>query len=300
VELSGGLFGPRKVDGSAWLRVQWVEDSSSAYLVVEYNPQKVTAPNQVGLGMTLAALGLSPAGLFVERYDAAFDYPLPRGYLLLDDRRRDPDLFKVGPGGPQTERTGFTPGSRLKFQLYDKRAERQSAGVEIEAPFLTRFEVQVVKPGPLDDEGAAPFGAPSWPKGYDCITLGELPYVGYPGGSVTVRGIAYDPCTIADVRMSSLTHSARFGGFKPALHWAKHYLSREKLGVWLSACLPEVSPSPAVVFRRGWARAVESVTASLLEGVRRATAAGLDEAATIRARLRELEGSAGSESPSGG
>jgi hypothetical protein len=274
------------------LRVQWVEGASSAYLVVEYNPQKVTEANQIGLGMSLATLGLSPAGLFVERYDPAVDYPLPRGYLLLDDRRRNPDLFEVGPGGPQTERTGFRHGSRLKFQLYDKRAEREAAGVEVEVPFLTRFEVQVLRPGPLDESGglfgagdgregpapaaggSRPSPAPAWPKGFDCLTLGELPHVAYPGGSVTVRAIAYDPCTISDLRMSSLAHSARFGGFKAALHWAKHYLSREKLGVWLGACLPEVAPSPAVAFRRGWTRAVESVTAPLLEGVRRATVAG--------------------------
>jgi hypothetical protein len=262
-------------------------------LVVEYNPQKVTEPNQVGLGMSLGALGLPPAHLFVERYDPALDIPLPRGYLLLDDRRRNPDLFEVGPEGPQTERTGFRRGSRLKCQLYDKRAERAAAGVDIDAPYLTRFELQVLRPGPLDDGGglfgaadgregpdlasggSRPSGAPAWPKGFDCLTLGELPYVGYPGGSVTVRGIAYDPCTIADVRMSSLAHSARFGGFKAAMHWAKHYLSREKLGVWLGACLPEVSPSPAVVFRRGWKRAVEDVSAPLVEGLRRAVASGL-------------------------
>jgi hypothetical protein len=92
---------------------------------------------------------------------------------------------------------------------------------------------------------------------------------------VTVRAIAYDPCTVSDVRLSSLLHSARFGGFKAALHWAVRYLSREKLGVLLGACLPEVSPSPAVVFRRGWERAVAAVAAPLVEGVRRAGVVGL-------------------------
>lgn len=293
MELSGGLFGPRGEDGSAWLRVQWVEGAPSAYLTVEYNPQKVTESNQVGLGMSLAWLGLPPGGLYVERYDPALDIPLPRGYLLLDDRRRNPDLFEVGPEGPQTERTGFRKGSRLKFQLYDKGAERASAGVEIEVPYLTRFEVQVIRPGPLDDggglfeapdgrEGPAPApggsrlaGAPAWPRGFDCLTLGELPHVGYPGGTVTVRALAFDPCTISDLRMSSLAHSARFGGFKAAVHWAVRYLSREKLAVWLGACLPEVSPSPAVAFRRGWRRAVEAVTVPLVEGVRRASVSGL-------------------------
>ncbi len=295
VELSGGLFEPRGEEGSGWLRVQWVEGSSSAYLVVEYNPQKVTEANQIGLGMSLALLGLSPTGLFVDRYDLAVDYPLPRGYLVLDDRRRKPDLFELGPEGPQTERTGFRPGSKLKCQLYDKRAEREAAGVEIEAPYLTRFEVQVIKPGPLDEApvktkparapdgregpdpaagGSRPSGAPAWPKGFDRITFGELPYVPYPGGDLSVRAIAYDPCTINDVRMSSLSHMARFGGFKGALHWAVRYLSREKLGVWLGACVPEVVPSPAEAFRRDWRQAVESVTAPLVEGVRRATAGG--------------------------
>ena len=122
--------------------------------------------------------------------------------------------------------------------------------------------------GPSPAEDGPEDGFPAWPKGYDTLTLGELPWAPWPGGKVTVRAIAFDPCTIADVRMSSLTHCARFGGFKAQRHWAKRFLSPHKLAVWLASCVPEVKPTPAEVFRRQWRAAVEAVMAPLLEGVK--------------------------------
>ena len=162
-ELTAGLFAPRGEEGAGWLRCQWVEGAPAAYLVVEYNPQKVDPIRQRYLGTALAAMDLDPKGLFVDRFDAAMDYPLPRGYLLLDDPHRNPDLFEVGSEGPQTERTGYRRNSRLKFQLYDKSAERKAAGAE--APdCLTRFEVQVRKPDPLEGSGGLFGGGPGvWP-----------------------------------------------------------------------------------------------------------------------------------------
>ena len=99
------------------------------------------------------------------------------------------------------------------------------------------------------------------------LTLGELPWAPWPGGEVTLRALAFDPCTISDMRMSCLAHAARFSGFKAARHWAVKWLSRDKLTAWMNACVPEVTPSPAEVFRRQWRAAVDAVMAPLVEGV---------------------------------
>lgn len=239
--------------------------SATCRLVAEFNPAKVDDAEMLALGVTLRALGVDAADrLWVERVDGAVDYGAPRRALLLDDRVRLADHFGVGPWGPETERTGYRKGSRLKFQLYDKSAERKAAGVDTRE-HVTRFEIQLLKP--TQDLVVAPlFGELG---GAEALRLGQVSLIPYPGGAVTVRALPFNPLGLDDAELVGFVSMLRGLGVRTAINWAKHVMGwrhskRERL---LDLASPVVTPSPAAVWAAEWpsaaSAAVERVTRAL-------------------------------------
>lgn len=260
--------GVQPMVGKAWtaapgepggVYIQLTDDGrcSSRRLVVEFNPAKMDEDvGWYGLGVTLRKLGVpaSLRGVWVDRVDAAFDWEAPRCALFLDDRHRMADFFGLGPRGPQTERTGFRRGSRRKFQLYDKTAERKASGAGDVRADVTRFEVQLLKPDrpmlPLVD------GA----DGTEALPVVGLADLGWPGGDVTVRCLPYHPMGVEDFRFAAFLAMCRGLGVRAAVRWA-----RDRLGVrhsivddWLWLGCPEVCPSPRLMWARHWCAAATS------------------------------------------
>jgi len=254
-----GWTKPHRVEGGVYWQAdqQLSMPSGSSYVVCEFNPQKLDGDQWQALRDSLAALGVTDVrSVFVERYDAAFDYCSPRHNVILDDRRRLVDMFGVGRKGPQTERTGFRKGSPLKAQLYDKTRERRDKGVD-GRDNVSRFELMVIKPGPADDSPAPLYGF----KPSDALVLGDLGRVGYPGGDITVRAIAYHPLRVANHAFGSLTAYARGLGLRAALGYAVDVfqLKSSQRQQWLDTFLPQLVHSPPDVFRSSWPSAVDSV-----------------------------------------
>ena len=229
--------------------------SGALLVTAEFNPQQLDRDGWAALCASLRALGIDdPGTLYVDRYDAAFDYLSPRHNLLLDDRTKMMDMFGIGPRGPQTERTGYRKGSDLKAQLYDKTAEWRGKGCDASMD-VVRFELQVSSPPPL----------PSAPlylsKPQDTLTLTDLEHVAYPGDRVTVQAMAFNPLRVADHVYGSLAAYARGMGLRAALGYARHVFSwtSKQRDQWLSVMLPEVDYSPREVFDSRWPVAVRDV-----------------------------------------
>jgi hypothetical protein len=238
--------------------IYWQHDEREGGIVhafvVEFNPQKLDPEGWSSLRRSLAELGVSDPGvLWVERYDGAVGFNVPRSLLLLHDPVRKSDHFSVGTCGPETERTGFRKGSRIKHQLYDKRAEAESRG-DASGDELTRYEVQVLKPT------AEPGG-----EG-DLLRLVDLPGVPWPGGDVEVRAVHWDPQSVADPLYMGLAALARGLSVRCALgeakRWGWNTTKRER---FLSIMLPVIRPDLRSVWAAGWREACEAV-ARLLQG----------------------------------
>lgn len=233
-------------DTSVWVRVRCVV-GHPPQLCVEFNPAKLTAYELQSVGLFLWTHGADPDSVWVDRYDVAFDYRVPRPLLMLDDRLRCMDTFGIGPCGPQTARTGFRKGSRLKAQLYDKGAERASKGVHVDGD-VTRFELQV---WPLGH--AVTSGSRSWENP---PRLSELGGESWPGGAITVRALQYDPATISDDVFACGAALAHYS-MRHARAFVKKRLGVKRLEVWEDSCVGEVRPSPRSVFVEGWRRTVD-------------------------------------------
>lgn len=249
---------PPGVEGGVYWQLT-DEGRASRRLVCEFNPAK--SDSVAPVVMTLRSLGVPPSlrGVWVDRVDAAFDFGGPRRAFVLDDRSRLADLFSVGPAGAQTERTGFRRGSRLKFQLYDKTAERQSAGADVRAD-VTRFEVQVLKP---DRESRPLFDPPGLDETLPLADMGFLPW---PGGDVTVRVLPYNPLAVADPLLAGFLSIVRGLGIRCALHWMKDVVGvrYQTLQGWMDLYVPEHDPSPS----REWSRQWRSVAGALVDRLR--------------------------------
>lgn len=235
--------------------------SGSSYAVCEFNPQKLTGEGWQDLRESLRLLGVAdPGSLYVDRYDAAFDYRAQREHLLLDDRRRLLDMFGVSRKGPETERTGYRHGSLLRAQLYDKTRERRSKGEDCEAG-VVRFELQVQKPSPVDAPAPLYGFRPS-----DALVLADLDRVMYPGGDITVRAFAYHPLRVADHVYGSLAAYARGLGIRAALGYAVDVfrLRSSQRDQWADTFVPQLASAPSVVFADRWPAAVESVRRRLV------------------------------------
>jgi hypothetical protein len=219
--------------------------SGASKLIVEFNPAKLTRGD-----LHLVAGGLKTlAGasrVVVERYDFAMDYALPRGLLTLDDRGREMDCFGVGVSGPQTERTGFRKGSKLKLQLYDKRAELAVRGVTLDED-RARFEVQVL--GRPDGD----------------VFLDELESQPCPLGSATVRAFNFDPATIFDESFALAALAVRGNGMRTVLATLRRMGWRKSRRDQFEACVVrEVDPSPSQLWASHFRDSVRSVVGHLL------------------------------------
>ncbi|MGB3468666.1 MAG: hypothetical protein WBA74_25500, partial [Cyclobacteriaceae bacterium] len=132
---------PPKHEGGVYYQCDkpGVLTGNSCLCIAEFNPQKLDDEGLEQLATTFRAWGVQDAKtLFVDRYDAAFDYIMPRHHAMLDDPGRLLDMYGIGRRGPQTERTGYRSGSKLRAQIYDKTAERSGSGEKV-VKDLTRF-----------------------------------------------------------------------------------------------------------------------------------------------------------------
>lgn len=246
-----------KVEGGVYYQLDRVDGAAGVRLKVEFNPAKMLPAGWTCLRESLAGLGVPDISrMWVNRYDAAFDYQSRRQRLILDDRRRDLDMFRCRATGPQTERTGFTRGSVLKAQLYDKTAERAAAlgkaSISGDAPDadkrVTRFELQVLNPEPLDvvrssDDRVCP----------DRLQLADLPRVKYPGGDVGLRMFQWHPLRVADRSYGLAAWMARTMGLRYALNECKQagWYSTNVVK-FLEVMIPEACPSPLMMWHRRW------------------------------------------------
>ena len=237
--------------GGVYLQITDDGLSGSRRLVVEFNPAKLDDVGWGGLGLTLRKLGVleSLRGVWVDRVDAAFDWEAPRCSLVLDDRQRLADHFGVGRQGPQTERTGFRRGSKLKHQLYDKTAERRAAGADARAN-VTRYEVQLLKP----DRPVMPLLDGPGAEGVEALPVVGLADLGWPGGDVTVRCLPYHPMAVADPRFVGFLSMVRGQGVRAAIGWARDVMGvrHQVVDDWMWLGAPEVCPPPRVLWARHW------------------------------------------------
>ena len=257
---------PPKVEGGIYYQLDLPPylPSGRGLAVAEFNPQKLGDEGWASLGVTLRAWGVEdPGRLYVERYDAAFDYLEPRHHVMLDDPARLLDMFGIGRRGPQTERTGYRSGSKLRAQVYDKSAERMRVGDKCVAN-LTRFELAVSSPPPLD----AP--APLYDhKPGDALILADLPGIAYPAPNITVRACAYNPLRVANHVYGSLAAYARALGVRAATGYARSVfgLTHSQRLQWLDTLLPEFGNAPRAVWSERWpsaaSRAVQQVSESI-------------------------------------
>ena len=254
-----GWTKPPKSDGGVYVQVEELGSlpSGKNMLTVEFNPQKLNSLEWDQLVTYLYRLGVPDiGGMYVDRYDVAFDYLVKRRYLCLDDRTRKLDMFGVGPAGPETERTGFRRHSDLKAQLYDKTEERRSAGSEDKRGDVVRFELQVLNPEPSAYTSPL-FGE----RPTDRLLLRDLEYVTYPGGSITVRACGFAPLRVANHVYGSLAAYARGLGLRAALGYAKRVfgLTSKQRDQWLYVMLPELDTAPRSMFLSRWPLAVREV-----------------------------------------
>jgi len=254
VRKTTGWIGDRFAEGVVYFQVGQIEGAGTCHVVVEFNPRKVAASVAAGVGRWLRRVSHDILAVWVRRYDVAIDYRASRPVLLLDDVSRKSDRYGCGPHGCETERTGYRIGSKTRFQLYDKRAERRARGGD-DPGDVVRFECQRL---PASDVRGQPR------DGGDTLRLGDLGSVECPFGAVTVRCIERDPWTIADVPMAMLNRLAVLGGVREAKAWARRCLSPARLETWSSCVLPEVCPSPREAFQRFWSAAVTRDCAALL------------------------------------
>jgi len=232
----GHWFGRRGDEGNVWLRCTEGEIVDS--ITVEFNPQKVARMFQPALWAALDAI--SPRGdWLVDRYDIAINYPVHRSLLLLDDPTRKADLFSIRPRGPETERTGYRKGSKLKASLYWKTGERKAKGQQTDGD-VTRFELQV------------------WPnhgeRASNPLRLAGLPDEPWPGGKITVRCLEFNPGSIADPLCSVAAVAARYHGVKFARAKIQQLADKSKREVFDWCVVPEARPSPTDVYKAGWFR----------------------------------------------
>lgn len=243
--------GERGADGVVYYRITDVPGmvaSSSRRVSVEFNPQKIAPVFQEPIGEWLRAAGGSPESVWVERFDAAFDYTGPRGACVLDDPQRKSDRFECDHWGCESERSGYRRGSKMKFQVYDKTAERAAAGVELPDP-VVRFECQWWNP-----DGVA-------------ITLPDLASMAWPFGRATMRHCICEPSRIADHVLRLLTRIAIAGSLRMARNEAKLCCSAERKAQFLNCIFPEPHPSPRDVWASSWRAAVVRDAAPFLGGV---------------------------------
>lgn len=253
---------PPKSEGGIYTQIEVGDGDSSSKLRIEYNPAKMTTESWNHLHTTLKNLRITdPRAMWIDRYDAAFDYQVRRRQVILDDRKRKVDNLECGPWGPETERSGYRRGSLLKAQIYDKIAERRAANPDADpgAGHLSRFELQVIKPEPITS--APMYGRVPCP---DRMQVGDLPYASYPGGDITVRCLYFHPLRVADPLHSSLTLAARGMGVRFALNYAKQSgISGEKRREFMDTMMPEVNPSPGQVWAKRWMSAAQKTISQL-------------------------------------
>ena len=255
----------RGVEGMVYFELRDDGLSMSRRLVVEFNPVKLDEGQWRALGLSLRALGVDLGKMWVDRTDGAIDYHAARRVLLLDDRQRLADHFGCGPNGPETERTGFRRGSRLKFQLYDKTAERRAKGVDTVAD-VTRFEVQVHKP--TEHIAASPLiGGPAEAVD-EAWRLDRLHLMPWQGGAVTVRCVPFHWLALADPDWRGFLFAARGLGMRYAIRqfremgWAHRGVQR-----LVDCCVPVVMPAPDDVWRAGWGQAASEAVGKLVDAV---------------------------------
>lgn len=250
--------------GTVYVQVEHVESltvADSSQFIIEFNPSKCTRLDFSLIAGLMRALESSAP--VVERVDYAVTYPIPRGLLMLDDRQRAMDMFGVGAWGPETERTGFRRGAPVQFQLYDKRAERLSKGVDI-GENATRFELTVNGAYVAGLVDAA--GKPLHPDG---LRLRDLPGLPWAGGDVTVRAFTFDPATIHDEVFAWAALACRGLGVRTVLAVAKRLGWRlERREQFLACCVPELGPSPAVVWAARFRADASRVVDLLVDGER--------------------------------
>lgn len=259
---------PPKVEGGVYWQCDRhdVLPSSACLVAAEFNPQKLEDDQWDKLGASLRALGVEDVGsVYVDRYDGCVDYAARREALLLDDRRRLMDMFGIGRKGPETERTGFRAGSRLRAQLYDKTAERRSKGYDA-VDGVVRFELMVGRPGPVDPAAPLYGHAPS-----DALLLRDLGRVPYPGGDITVRCMAYNPLRVMNHVFGSLAAYARGVGLRSAIGYSRDVFqfTAAQRDQWLSTMLPVLDHAPSAIWSRLWPTAVERVSVRLQAAHRR-------------------------------
>ena len=258
---------PPRVEGGVYYQCDKLPflPSGSSLIVAEFNPAKLDDAGWAFFGATLAKMGVTdPDTLFVDRYDAAFDYLAPRPHLMLSDMRRVMDLFGVSRNGPETERTGFRRGSDLRSQLYDKTAERASTGSQC-VKDLTRFELMVSSPAPVSTDAPLYGSGPS-----DVLCLGDLHLAGYPGRDITVRAVAFNALRVADHVYGSLAAYARALGLRAALGYARKVfgLNAAQRAQWLDTLLPELDNAPRIVWPQRWASAVDHARVQIHDNLR--------------------------------
>jgi hypothetical protein len=230
-----------------YFQVNAIEGMSTHNAVAEFNPAKMGLSDWNSLAMTLGIQGVDFDRVWVERVDAAFDYSIVRRALVLDDRKRKSDFFSAGASGPETQRTGFRRGSRLKQQLYDKTAERRSAGMDVRG-IVSRFEVQTWPLNATPDGLNAP------------LPLSSLVTLPYPGDA-TLRLAPFhwgrvDRPEVAGFIALALGQSVRTARrfMMDVVGW--HVRRVDEL---VDQVLPPVQPSPTAVWSDLWADEVRSV-----------------------------------------
>ncbi|MGB3468667.1 MAG: hypothetical protein WBA74_25505, partial [Cyclobacteriaceae bacterium] len=173
--------------------------------------------------------------------------------------------------GPQTERTGYRSGSKLRAQIYDKTAERSGSGEKV-VKDLTRFEFAVSKPqiqvSPLF-EGRLGVGG-GFQQGVTtdaerAVTLGDLEHLEYPAPAITMRACAYSPLKVANHVYGSLAAYARGLGIRAATGYAREVfnLTYSQRLQWLDTLLPELDHSPRKVWSSAWPSAARRTVEAL-------------------------------------
>lgn len=245
----GPIWGGVGIEGNVLGEVEWLEGSGTSYFRLIFNPQKVLPSALRLVGWFAGRVGWRLPTVWVERYDAAVDWEVHRGVLLLDATRHKTDALGMVAYGPETERLGYRKGSRLRVQVYDKTAERAAAGHGEETPgFLTRAEVQV--------------------SGLQDCVLADLPAVPCPmPPGVEVRAMAYDPATLACGFHAAVAVACRFGGIRYARALSRQWWKGQERAEVIETVAPVVKPSWRQVFADGWWSEVLNVLQPFAEGI---------------------------------
>lgn len=247
------LFGKPEDHGVAFVEFHQYGDGvvGRDKLVVEFNPNKVFGDNlQFLTNWFVPRAGWGWSDWWVERHDVAFDYAAPRHVFALDDPSRKLDMFGVGPTGPETERTGYRRGSKLRAQVYDKGAENGTGEL------LTRFELQV---NASVEHHYGKRKVVEWPR------LFEIPGLGWPAEGVNLTFFGHGLIPRCLNLEWLLTMHARAYGVRGAMAFARNLLGEKRRKIWRAEMVREVDPAPKDLYRAGWRGAVDRVRQALGE-----------------------------------